>query len=72
MTNTKKALVSGRILKRSGLVVMRSGVATVNRSTRAQWEGSTIDALDSAARALIESSRDHTGTATYAPTGRLA
>lgn len=75
MANTKKALVSGRILKRSGLVIMRSGVATVTRSSGGQWEETVPKALDSAAHALIEFSAavDVNGTTlTYTADGRLA
>jgi len=75
MANTKKALVTGRILKRSGMVILRSGGATVTRSSGGQWEETVPKALDSAAHALIECSAIVTVDDTkliYTPDGRLA
>lgn len=68
---TTRALVTGRILKRSGLVVLRSEVATASGSTAPQWEGSVAGALDYATRQLIAHSNRIDGPSVYKLDGTL-
>lgn len=67
---TKRALVTGRIIKHNGhaLVVMRGPHATGHGSANGVW--TTLDALDDAAKKLVAHSRDYNGTYDYATTGR--
>jgi len=68
---TKRALVSGRILKKSGLVIMRGPHATSTTSTARQWEGSLPTALFVGAQNLITHSRGIDAPSDYKLNGEL-
>lgn len=61
----KRALVSGRILKKSGVVILRGPHATSTTSTKPQWEGDVRTALFAGAQNLITHSRGITGPSDY-------